>query len=403
MSIVKTSSSQVDSKIYKTTIDRSFSLIPDIDIYVRTVTSRGSLKPLATLFGASKLFLQAASSVLKNDPKCGAGNETHESIPIIDMDGYPHLVRIFLLFLLPSHPENRTDRDWKVPTVLEQPHDIHAVARLAEKYDAPLVLKSLLNTYLPVFYAGDHDEEYKSARRETWPFDAFGLALVYGFKFHARAALKSFESNKMHEPDLPASPSRKRKLVADSDEDDSVSDGGETAILSDDHPAEDRDKEHLARDFDFSHMNKDILARISMAHVAEFCRVAGLMRYWKGYTWRQAAKDFRVSTAVSLTLLSRLTYRAGLHARCGRTTSKKSASPLPIRHSLPSCRPTAGPRPPAVAPHIRKLRRRILRSSRHDPVTIYDSSPLSPFSSIASTSIYLAPHPPISCPSPPPT
>ena len=359
--------SQVDSKIYETTVDRSFGCLPDIDVYVRTVTGEGSSKPFATLFGTTKLFLQAASSVFRKDPNFAVGGDTHESIPIIDIEEQSYHVQLFLLFLLPSHPDIRTERDWKLPAMFEQPADIHAVARLAKKYDAPLVLKSLLNKYLPGFYAGDHDGEY---RHETAPFDAFGLALVYGSESHARAALRSFEFNKMHEPDLSASPSRKRKLPADSDDDDSVSNGGETATLSDDYPAEDRNKEHLARDFDLSHMNKDILARISMAHVAEFCRVAGLVRYWKGYTWTQAAKDFMVSAAVSLTPTSRSTYRAGLRARCGRTTSENSASSLRIRHSLPSCRPSTAPLPPAVAPHLRAS---FLRFSPNDPITSHAS------------------------------
>lgn len=242
------------------TVSPLFPSTSEVDVFVRT----RYLAPNVTLCGTNKIFLQAASSVFRDAFQVGHPAETHDSIPIIDVDEHPVDLELFLLHLHPGKL-TRPNGDLYQPHTLVCSSRIHHVARVTEKYNAPLVLHSLLSTYLPMFY-GPHRDHATDA------INALGLALVYNTRFHVRAALCSFERQK---PDA---------FCNDHDDDEDIEEG---------------DPVRRAREFNVWHMDRDILDRISTFHVAEFSRVAG--KIGSRYAWSDAARDFRVCTVQLLT------------------------------------------------------------------------------------------------------
>ena len=239
----------------KISVSDLFPLTPEVDIIVRSRSAA-----YVELFGTSKIFLQAASSVFRDTLLIGSPTETHESIPIIDIGESRMDVAIFLFHLHPGKltPSNaECAQAGRVGT-----SRLERLAKMAIKYDAPLVLHSLLGTYLPVLY-----EPGRGYR--TDPINAFGLALVFNAFVHARAALRSLDACKL-EPD------------ESSDEED-VEESNEKQLSV-----------PQAREFNLSHMDRDILGQLSVHHIAEFSRVAG--KIGPDFTWVDAAKDFKVRT-----------------------------------------------------------------------------------------------------------
>lgn len=238
-----------------------FPLSSEVDIFVRS----RAVAHKVTLFGTNKVFLQATSPVFRDVLQVGHPAETHESIPIIDVDDHPLDLELFLVHV---HPGKLILPNGDLRDLAVRPGDLLDVARITEKYDAPLVLHSLLSTYLPIFYGPNRE-------LPTDGINAFGLALVYNSSFHVRAALRSFA---MQKPDM---------LCNDSDDDNDRDEG---------RPV------RRARQFNLSHMDRDILEKLSLDHIVEFSRVAG--KIGSKYTWADAARDFRVSRWSSLCFFS---------------------------------------------------------------------------------------------------
>ena len=241
------------------TIHKTFPLGPEVDIFVRVKIHSG----LFYLFGTRKVLLQAASSVFQDMLAIAEPRMTYKSIPIVDIVEDYYTVELLLVHL---HPGKLTLSSTNLPSGREVGSSaLHDAARMAEKYDAPLVLHSLLNTHLPVLYGPERIFP-------TDCVDAFGLAVVFGATFHVRAALRSFETYK---PD--------RTCDEDDDEDDDENDRKDEGVNND---------VRRAKEFNLSHMDHDILARLSVHQIAEFSRVAG--RIGPGYSWVRAAREFKV-------------------------------------------------------------------------------------------------------------
>lgn len=246
------------------TVSALFPHTPDVDIFVRTKET-GWRDVRVELFGTTKVFLQAASTVFRDALAIASAGETHESIPIIDIE---EDARYLELFLLHVHPGKLilSNGDLRPTTASLSTFSVLNVVLMAEKYDAPLVLNSVLNTYLPILYDPYRHLEPKSTGDADYAINAFGLAIAYRKLIHVRPALRSLETYK---PD---------ERCNDAD---------------DDFDAEERKPLRRAREFNLWHIYPGIRNKMPSRDIVEFCRVAG--KIGPDYTWEDAAEAFTVS------------------------------------------------------------------------------------------------------------
>lgn len=82
-------------------VSELFPLTPEVDVFVRTRFAGFRLTKVK-LFGTTKLYLQAASTVFRDTLAIATPGETHQSIPIIDIEEDSVVAELFLLHVHPG-------------------------------------------------------------------------------------------------------------------------------------------------------------------------------------------------------------------------------------------------------------------------------------------------------------
>lgn len=219
------------------------------------------------MYATQRIFLQAASSAFRETFARDTPNETHDELAIFDLPEQGDAVALFLGYVHPGKLSNSEG----IPFNLVFDADvIHEVARMGERYGAPLVISQVLNEHLPKLYGLDLSGMNA--------LNALGLALVYNYESHVIQALRSFDKTIVRDEGTSV---RSRETQRP----------GETLEELEQREGHTED----SRDFNLSDMDPDILARLSIHHISEFCRVAGQVASRAGYTWRKASEAFVVS------------------------------------------------------------------------------------------------------------
>ena len=240
-------------------VNPGFVRSPESDVWIRD----GS----RTLYATQRIFLQAASSVFRDTFAKETPQETHDELAIFDLPEQGDAVALFLGYV---HPGKLSNSDGVPFNLVFDAQVIHEVARMAEKYAAPLVISQVLNEHLQKLYGLDLDG--MSA------LNALGLALIYKYEAHVTSALRSFDKTIVRDVGTSV---RSRETQRP----------GETLEELEQREGHTED----SRDFNLSDMDPDILERLSIHHISEFCRVAGQVASRPGYTWRKASESFVVS------------------------------------------------------------------------------------------------------------
>lgn len=132
--------------------------------------------PSNTAFETSKIYLQASSSVFAFSLLVGTdGNSEHfDDLPIIKLDEDVHLLSRFLAFVQTS--------PIVPPVSISSVEAVDKLPSLCDKYDAPLVARSIAAHYLPPLLDAI-DQELSEVGEELC--DVLALALIH-FQFGNR-------------------------------------------------------------------------------------------------------------------------------------------------------------------------------------------------------------------------
>ena len=245
------------------TYSAAFPLYKDADLVVQS--SDG------TLFATRALHLRSASSVFEDilGMPAAQDQEKKDGHSLIKVEEKADLVELFLSYaqrdrapvssaVVPSKP------DWSTILLL---------SKMIEKYDAPLLGRSLFRDHLPRFIGNPYVREEAETLTMVSPA-VFVLAVIHGVEDVARQALRSQQLWGKQEEGIKAMQHENPSLP------DKVTAGWRPVGLGD--------------------VSEELVARLPAKYITRYCEIHDKVLVTPGYSWLKAGNDFKVSKDVGL-------------------------------------------------------------------------------------------------------